>query len=234
MVGKEQTNPAVAPSSPTRFGERPLDQTVEAAAVFRRLTGLLLSMEHPNATVDAMLVRLAEWERALSADAPGDNSPRLGPEHDDEARRIYLDHAFDIGSFNPSFPEYRFEQIDDEKACGRVTFPLAYEGPPGLVHGGFLAVLVDCVVQHHNCAIGRAGKTRALTVRYRRPTPLLTELRFEIERVVVERGTDSTVRLLHGEEVLCIGSVDAAGHRPDALAGTSFGKRRTVVQREEA
>ena len=73
---------------------------------------------------------------------------------------------------------------------------MVYEGPPGLVHGGFLGVFFDCVTQHHNCATRLSGKTRSLTVNYRRPTPILTELRFDVERTEGERGLVSTARLL--------------------------------------
>ncbi|MFE6862190.1 PaaI family thioesterase [Nocardia sp. NPDC057668] len=207
------------------FGAEPLAETVAAASVLRRLTGLLLAQERPHAGMDAMLATLAEWERDLRATAPGDDRPRIGDEADD-TRRIYLGHAFDIGAYNPVFPEYEFDRIEDGTACGRVTFPLAYEGPPGLVHGGFIAVFVDCATQHQNCAVGLSGKTRSMTVTYRHPTPLLTELRFEIERSVGERGVDSTLRLHRGDELLCVGEVSAVGLRPAELSGASFGTRR--------
>ena len=61
--------------------------------------------------------------------------------------------------------------VDGDRATGTVTFPLAFEGPPGIVHGGFLAMFFDCVVQHHNCDVGVAGKTTSLLVGYRRPDP---------------------------------------------------------------
>ena len=63
-----------------------------------------------------------------------------------------------------------------------MTFPLVFEGPPGVVHGGVLATFFDCVVQHHNCDVGVAGKTTSLLVEYRRPTPLGVPLAFEIDR----------------------------------------------------
>ena len=75
--------------------------------------------------------------------------------------RVYLDHARDIGAYNPCFPEYDIA-VDGDRAHGTVTFPVPYEGPPGIVHGGFLAVFFDCVVQHHNCDVGVAGKTTSL------------------------------------------------------------------------
>ncbi|WP_024804272.1 hypothetical protein [Nocardia sp. BMG51109] len=219
-----QSNPS---GGGTGFGAPPLAQTRAAADAMRRLTGLLLSLEQPHAAVDDMLARFTDWERDLTAAAPPDSAPRIGPAGTD-TQRVYLDHAFDIGAFNPCFPEYRFDHVDPEKAHGTVTFPLPYEGPPGLVHGGFLAVFFDCVVQHQNCAAGLAGKTRTLTVTYRRPTPLLTELRFDITRSVGESGIDSTARLLRDDKVLCIGQANAVAMQPTALPGTRFGARRTT------
>lgn len=208
-----------------RFGEAPLDQTVAAAGAMRRLSSLLLSLEHPHPTVDDMLAKFAEWEIELAAAAPADNAPRIG-EMADDTRRVYLNHATDIGAYNPSFPEYRFDRLDAESAGGVVCFPLAYEGPPGLVHGGFLGVFFDCVIQHHNCVTGLSGKTRSLHVSFRRPTPVLTELRFDIVRSPRDRGIASTARLLRDDEVLCTGEVNTLASPPDKLAGSRFGRRR--------
>lgn len=216
---------APARAGDARFGEAPLDQTVAAAAAMRRLSSLLLSLEHPHPTVDAMLAKFAEWEGELAAAAPADNAPRIG-EIADDPRRVYLNHATDIGAYNPCFPEYRFDRLDPEKAGGVVNFPLVYEGPPGLAHGGFLGAFFDCVIQHHNCVAGLSGKTRSLLVTFRRPTPLLTELRFDIVRSQGERGITSTARLLLDDEVLCTGEVTTLASPPEKLAGSRFGRRR--------
>ena len=207
-----------------RFGEQPLAQTVAAAAAIRRLTGLLLSLEHPHPTVDAMVSQFAEWERELAGAVSPDSTPRL--HSDGETKRVYLAHAFDIGAFNPCFPEYRFDHVDAETASGAVTFPLVFEGPPGLVHGGFLAVFFDCVTQHQNCVAALSGRTRTLTVTYRRPTPVLTELRFDIARTQVDRSITSTARLLYDGEVLCIGEMNAVAMAPENLSVARFAQRR--------
>ena len=125
-----------------------------------------------------------------------------------------------------AFPEYEFDRIDAETATGGVTFPVVYEGPPGLVHGGFLAVFFDCVIQHQNCATELSGKTRSLNVKFRRPTPILTELRFDISRTQEDRGVTSTARLVLDDELLCIGESTTLALSPDKLTGFNFGKRR--------
>ncbi len=210
-----------------RFGEAPLAQTVAAAGAIRRLGDLLLSLEHAHPTVDAIVAQIGEWESELSAAVPPDSTPRIGVD-EAGAQRVYLDHATDIGAFNPCFPEYHFDCLDGEMASGRVTFPLVYEGPPGLVHGGFLAVFFDSIIQHQNCVVGRSGKTRSLQVTFRRPTPVLAELRFDISRSRMERGITSTARLLLDEEVLCFGEVTTLALPPDKLTGHRLGKRRAT------
>ncbi len=48
----------------------------------------------------------------------------------------------------------------------------AYEGPPGLVHGGVAALVLDQVLGEAAGAGGKPGMTGTLTLRYRRGTPL--------------------------------------------------------------
>ena len=213
-----------------QFGEKPLPQTIAVASALRRLTGLLLSLENDHPTVDEVIARCAEWEDTLVDAVPPDTTPRIGADEDGD-RRLYLDHAFDVGAYNPSFPEYRFDRIDADAASGSVSFPLVYEGPPGLVHGGFLGVFFDCVTQQHNCSTRLSGKTRSLVVQYRRPTPILTELRFDIVRAVGERGLTSTARILLDDEELCVGVVETVALAPEKLTGARFGARRPVAGR---
>lgn len=200
------------PSAAWVFGNPPLPQTLALAPIVRRLIGTALSLEGEDARLGRLIEDLTGAERALVAAAPGDPAPRIGPNvHPDQ--RVYLDHGTDIGAFNPCFPEYDI-RVDGQQASGTVSFPLAYEGPPGIVHGGFLAVFFDCVIQHHNCAYGVAGKTSALNVAYRRPTPVLRTLGFEIERSSDTRRITSTARIeLDGKE-LCRATMEAvAGDR---------------------
>ncbi len=190
----------------------PLGLTVDLAAALRRITGMALAQESESVAVGDLLRALEQAEVRLRDGMPGDLRPRLGDECRPE-QRVYLDHARDIGAYNPCFPEYTIDVAGDE-ATGKVCFPLAYEGPPGLVHGGFLAVFFDCVVQHHNCDVGVTGKTTSMTVAYRRPTPLLVDLDFSVSRSATERRLSSEAKLTLGDEVLCGATVEAvAGDR---------------------
>jgi len=84
------------------------------------------------------------------------------------------------------------------------------------------------VIQHQSCVAGVAGKTRSLTVAYRRPTPLNTELRFDIARSHDERGISATGRLTLDGEVLCTGQASTVALPPERLAPNRFGHRREV------
>jgi acyl-coenzyme A thioesterase PaaI-like protein len=209
-------------ATPWVFGEAPLDQTAEAAALLRRVTGLLLAMEGEHPAVEGLLADLRRVEAELAAEAPTDLRPRVGEAAAGEGR-VYLDHGRDVGAYNPCFPEYELV-VDGERATGTVTFPTAYEGPAGFVHGGFLALLVDCVVQHHNCEVGVAGKTTGLVVRYRRPAPLLVPLAVTVERRTEDGRIHSTVQLHDGDRLLCEAEVSAVAG--DRSAMPEVGPRR--------
>ena len=184
-------------TEPWVFGEPPLDQTRRFADVARRVASLALALEGDSAALAEVIAALERAEPALAAEVPAELRPRVGDRTDG---RVYLDHAGDIGSFNPAVPEYAIH-VDGDQATGTVMFPLLYEGPPGCVHGGFLAVFFDCVVQHHNCALGQSGHTVSLTLGYRAPAPLLRELQFALQRTVDGRRLRTTGTLSAGDRV---------------------------------
>lgn len=195
------------PGAPWVFGEAPLPQTVRLAGLLRRVTAAAVSLEREEPAVERLIDELARAEAALAERIPPDPKPRVGADPPPD-RRVYVDHGRWVGSHNPCFPEYSIE-VTGDRAAGTVSFPLVYEGPPGLVHGGFLALFFDCVMQHHNCEMGVSGKTTTLNVTYRRPTPILVPLAFEVERRVVDRQIASDARLTRDGEVLCQATMGA-------------------------
>jgi len=66
--------------------------------------------------------------------------------------------------------------LPDGSVVGTVTLHLPYQGPPGYVHGGVSALLLDHTLGVANFWAGASGRTGELTLRYHRPTPLFTEL----------------------------------------------------------
>jgi len=60
---------------------------------------------------------------------------------------------------------------------GSVNFSVAYEGAPGLVHGGFLAAVLDEALGMATMFAGALCMTGEITLRFRKPTPIRTPLR---------------------------------------------------------
>ena len=81
----------------------------------------------------------------------------------------------------------------DGRCTGRATIGKQHEGPPGLVHGGVVATLLDHVLARSARIAGHGGLTATLTVTYRRPVPLGVPLVVTGELVAVE-GRRSTAR----------------------------------------
>lgn len=86
-----------------------------------------------------------------------------------------FDHSPLIGRGNPLAPPMTLEAFPD-RIIGRVTFGAAYEGPPGCVHGGYVAAAFDELLGATQSLSGAPGMTGTLTVRYRSPTPLRVPL----------------------------------------------------------
>jgi acyl-coenzyme A thioesterase PaaI-like protein len=115
----------------------------------------------------------------------------------------FFDQSPMIGLANPLAPPIRVSQTGESSAVGVVSFGSAYEGPPGCVHGGFVAAAFDEVLGFVQSLAGNPGFTGRLTIHYRSPTPLHTELRFcgELERQ--EGRKTFTTGQVHAGERLC-------------------------------
>lgn len=206
-----------------KFGEAPLPETERYAAIVRRISSLVLQMEAPSEAVAELCSALERAEAELAGRAPGDSRPRIGDASEGDGR-VYLDHSRNIGQYNPAFPLYTLE-VDGDRATGSVRFEVLYEGPPGLVHGGFLAAFFDMVIQHHNCDVGMAGKTTRLEVRYSAPTPLLRELHFDVERSVDDKRIESTARIFAGDTLCATATMRAVAGNLAALPPVSSRRR---------
>ena len=115
----------------------------------------------------------------------------------------FFDRSPLIGLANPLAPPLTIAKTGERTAEGRVTFGSAYEGPPGHVHGGFVAAAFDEVLGFVQSLSGRPGMTGTLVVRYRRPTPLHTPLRFTAEYLRSEGRKLYTEARVHAGDLLC-------------------------------
>ncbi len=77
-----------------------------------------------------------------------------------------------MGLRNPIAPPLQITNDPSGAATSRFHLGAAYEGPPGLVHGGVSALLLDQLVGQAAAAGGHPGMTGTLTVKYHRGTPL--------------------------------------------------------------
>jgi acyl-coenzyme A thioesterase PaaI-like protein len=86
------------------------------------------------------------------------------------------------GSAHPMAPQLHTEPAGNGVA-GTVVLGPAYEGGPGLVHGGVLSLLFDHAMGQAVFVAGHSAMTVSLEVRYRAPTPLgeLLEVSAEVE-----------------------------------------------------
>jgi hypothetical protein len=206
---------------PVRRGAAPLPQALALAPLLRAVAGLALALESEDPALDALIGHLAAAGEALRAIAPGDLQPRMADGTGAEpGGRVYLDHSHDIGAYNPCFPGYEMS-VSGNHATGTVAFPLVFEGPPGMVHGGVLSLFFDLIVQQHNCELGVAGKTTTMRISYQRPVPLLRPLEFEVRRSDLSGRTTSDARLYRGDRVHAVAAVEAIAGDVSRLPGLS-------------
>jgi len=111
----------------------------------------------------------------------------------------FFDQSPLIGLSNPISPPLTL-WTEGERVVGKGVFGTAFEGPPGCIHGGFVAAAFDEVLGFAQSLTGNPGMTGTLTVRYRRPTPLRTELRF-----------DAGVDRVEGRKIFATGTITADG-----------------------
>jgi hypothetical protein len=162
--------------SPASTGDEPLNRLADA---LRRIGDAVIG--HPIAEEDLadaadQLVGIAD---ALEERAPESKRPRFQPDTSGHPQDFFPASPM-IGFANPIAPPVEVWAVEGEggqrEIRGRATFGYAYEGPPTCVHGGIIAALFDEVMGAANIITENPGMTGTLTVRYRRPTPLLAPL----------------------------------------------------------
>jgi acyl-coenzyme A thioesterase PaaI-like protein len=84
-------------------------------------------------------------------------------------------------------PMPAWEYVDDDDGIvARGAFSNGQTGPPGAVHGGWVAFAFDEILGWANVHAGCPGMTGKLTIRYRRPTPVGVPVEFRVPRPRVE------------------------------------------------
>ena len=173
----------------------------------------LLDLAHTDDDVlEALTARVESAAHAMT------NSPDLtgrgGPFFSGDEQALICHRSGIAGALNPLAPPLVLRRAGDI-TYGTVTFGVAYEGPPGLVHGGFLAAVFDELLTSAQLASGFGGYTGTLTIRMQKPVPLGTEIEMEasVDRVDGRKIHASGVARVDGEvlvegEITCISPVD--------------------------
>ncbi len=186
---------------------------VDVAAAARALIEALTSTTAPAPTIAAVaeavggaVDRLREEGRgrAYSGAAEASLAARdaaADPDGDDADHPGFLHFSPVVGRANPLAPPLE-PAVAGDRVTARAVFGSAYEGPPGCVHGGFLAAAFDEVLGLVQALTGQPGMTARLEVRYRMPTPLHVPLHFEAQVLAVQGRKITTRATCHAGEGL--------------------------------
>jgi acyl-coenzyme A thioesterase PaaI-like protein len=210
----------------------PVDEDVAAARrageALRQLIDRLTATSAPPAVLDEAAERLRAVEELLqpyhsvrgyfgAAEASG-----LGHS------RAFFDWSPLLGVANPLAPPVEL-WVEDRAIVGRVRFGMAYEGPPGCVHGGYIAAVFDELLGLTQSLSGKVGMTGTLTVKYRHPTLLHTELRLEgVLESVSGRKVLTSGRMFAGDVLTAEGSGLFITISPDHFRALTAQRERSV------
>ena len=173
-----------------------------AADAARRIVAGLTASGADPATLTEVAAGLEAIAEVLEPHTPTTRYPETGLHGGVQAAsQVWESHPF-IGPGHPLAPPIRIERHGD-RAVGTATFGHVYEGPPGCLHGGIVAAMFDMVLGAAASFAQRPTLTGTLSVRYRRPTPLMEEIRFVgwIDRLE-ERKTITKGEAWAGDDLL--------------------------------
>ncbi|CAM5287950.1 Acyl-coenzyme A thioesterase THEM4 OS=Streptomyces gougerotii OX=53448 GN=GCM10010227_33300 PE=3 SV=1 [Streptomyces diastaticus subsp. diastaticus] len=191
-----------------RLVAEPRQDGVDAAvrAARRLVTALLRSGDGTGADMAAVAKEIDAVTDRLTENAPAVPERLADMWRGEGVTR----HDPVTGPENAVAPPLTLRGRDDGSVAGVVTLDLPYQGPPGHVHGGISALLLDHTLGVANHWAGSAGMTAELTLRYLRPTPLFEPLTVTGRQVSVE-----------GPRIRAVGEISASG-RPVVTAEGLF------------
>lgn len=110
-------------------------------------------------------------------------------------------HCFGCGLLNPAGLKLEFSVGTEHNVVCEATVSDNYEGPPGYLHGGIIATLLDEAMSKANRAQGVTAMTRQMQVEYLKPVPSGAPIRIE-GRVTLSEGrkhwTEAKIVNAHG------------------------------------
>lgn len=154
------------------------------------MTTALVGRPIPDDDLRKAALSLAAVAEQFEAAAGPGRRQRLEPDPEGHPQDFFPTSPV-IGYANPVAPPVKVQVAEGGGLEGTAYFDYQYEGPPTCVHGGVIAMVFDELLGAANIAAGCPGMTGTLTIRYRNPTPLRTELRLEA-RCVGRQGRKVT------------------------------------------
>ena len=146
------------------------DASARLADAVRGLIETMAECESPPSSLDAATDSVIAVNDVLRSGSSARPRSRNVPSTDAEPWPYF--HLSPIsGVANPLAPPMRVE-VRDQTVFATCVFNLAYQGPPGYVHGAFVAAVFDELLGIANAVTGNPAMTGRLEIRYLRPTPI--------------------------------------------------------------
>lgn len=182
-----------------------------AAAARRVIAGLVRAGDISGADLDGVTDRLNAIADELDATAPDLEERMVDMWHGEGNTR----HDAVAGTENPLAPPLDYAPGPDGSIQAEVVLDLPYQGPPGCVHGGVSALILDHTLGVANGWAGVSGMTAELTLRYHHVTPLFEPLTVTARQVSVD-----------GVKIRTVGSISAGGRECVTAEGLFIAKHR--------
>ena len=162
-----------------------MDGRQRLAHELRELSVLCLTSDAPDAVLEEAARRVAPVRERLSQHRARTYAQRYAEAGMAQAdQSVLAERSALSGTAHPLRAITRWA-VEDNKYIAHANFGPLFEGAPGRVHGGLLAAAFDHVLGYAQSIRRAPSVTASLEVTYRVPTPLQTDLRFEVwlERV---------------------------------------------------
>lgn len=206
--------PPVRDAEPRSTGPTPRNRL---AAQVRRITALTIGRPITKAALDRAADALEVVADGLEQ-AATDGKRRRGQPDPTQHPQDFFPTSPVIGYASPLSPPVQVWATDGEDGLqelhGRAWLDYQYEGPPTCVHGGVIAQLFDEMLGSVNILNGQGGFTGTLTIRFRRPTPL----RSDLDLVARPAGRD-------GRKIFAAGAIYHDGELTAEAEGTFIAVR---------
>lgn len=154
----------------------------------RRIAAAMQQLSERLIRAEADQSALEDWAGVLESLVQQVGAPERRDTRDAN-RRMFSGKAtsrdiFDMMDFdpvgglsNPIAPQLVWRNESQDGVEGEICLGLHYQGPPGRVHGGVIAWILDAVLSRAMHAAFKIGVTGTLNIRYMAATPIETPLR---------------------------------------------------------